>query len=382
MVHTRFQLVGSLLRPDNLKSYKREIEGREDIHYPFYQDLEGYEACENEAIKAIIEEQKQHGIDVLTDGEYSKSMWHLDFLWGFEGIERYIAEHGYPFKDHDGGTFETRRDIGLRITKPLSAKKHHFLTINQKVRELAGDTSTKITVWGPAHAYTELTLFDGLAGPGQVYGSNEELKKGLIAAYKEFVLEYKEAGGQILQFDDCLWELFDPEVAPAFFPKDQGVLDKLADEFIAINNEVVDYAHSLGLTVWTHNCRGNYESRSAAEGTYEAIAERFLKNQHYDRFFLEWDSDVAGDLRALGALKDSQAEVVLGLLSSKTRSLEEEEAILQKLEEASQIIPKERLYLSHQCGFASCDSGNELSIPEQWAKIDQGIALAQKFWSE
>ena len=95
-----------------------------------------------------------------------------------------------------------------------------------------------------------------------------------------------------------------------------GDLAELADEFVAINNEVVDYTHELGLTVWTHNCRGNYEIRSAAEGTYEDIAKKFLAEQHYDRFFLEWDSDTAGDIKALEALKDSKAEVVFGLLSS------------------------------------------------------------------
>ena len=155
---------------------------------------------------------------------------------------------------------------------------------------------------------------------------------------------------------------------------------ELADEFVAINNEVVDYAHELGLTVWTHNCRGNYESRSAAEGTYEAIAKKFLAEQHYDRFFLEWDSDTAGDIKALEALKDSKAEVVLGLLSSKTTELDDEERVLDLLEKASQILPKERLFLSHQCGFASCDSGNELATPQQWAKIKQGQDIAKNFF--
>ncbi|MET3643737.1 methionine synthase II (cobalamin-independent) [Streptococcus gallinaceus] len=155
----------------------------------------------------------------------------------------------------------------------------------------------------------------------------------------------------------------------------------LADEFIAINNEVVDYAHSIGLTVWTHNCRGNYESRSATGGTYEAIAKKFLADQHYDRFFLEWDSDTSGDIKALEALKDKDAEVVLGLLSSKTTDLDDEARVLDLLEQASQILSKERLLLSHQCGFASCDSGNELAIPQQWAKIKQGQDIAAKFWN-
>lgn len=156
----------------------------------------------------------------------------------------------------------------------------------------------------------------------------------------------------------------------------------MADAFVNLNNEVADYAHSIGLTVWTHNCRGNYESRHAAGGTYEAIAEKFLRDQHYDRFFLEWDDERAGDLKALESLKDTNAEIVLGLLSSKTTELDDEERVYRLLDEASKIIPKERLYLSHQCGFASCDSGNELAIPEQWAKIKQGQDIAEKFWAE
>ncbi|WP_247908582.1 cobalamin-independent methionine synthase II family protein [Streptococcus anginosus] len=380
MTQSKFQLVGSLLRPANLLAYRNKIEHRDDIRYPFYDNFPGYHETETAEIKKVIADEKANGIDILTDGEYSKSMWHLDFVWGLKGIERYIADHGYTFQDHDGGKYETRKDIGIRITEPLSGKNHHFLDIYKLLKEEASDTQTKLTIWGPAHAYTELAIFDGLAGNGQVYKTNEELKAGLIKAYKEFLAEYKETGGEIIQFDDCLWELFDESNPTSFFADGNAALADLADEFIAINNEVADYGHQLGLKVWTHNCRGNYESRSASGGTYEAIAEKFLRDQHYDRFFLEWDSDVSGDLKALASLKDKDAEVVLGLLSSKTTDLDDEERVLRLLEQASTILPKERLLLSHQCGFASCDSGNELAIPQQWAKIKQGQEIAKKFW--
>ncbi len=380
MTQSKFQLVGSLLRPANLLAYKNKIEHRDDIRYPFYDNFPGYHEAETAEIKKVIADEKANDIDILTDGEYSKSMWHLDFVWGLKGIERYIADHGYTFQDHDGGKYETRKDIGIRITEPLSGKNHHFLGIYKLLKEEAGDTQTKLTIWGPAHAYTELAIFDGLAGNGQVYKTNEDLKAGLIKAYKEFLAEYKETDGEIIQFDDCLWELFDESNPASFFADGNAALADLADEFIAINNEVADYGHQLGLKVWTHNCRGNYESRSASGGTYEAIAEKFLRDQHYDRFFLEWDSDVSGDLKALASLKDKDAEVVLGLLSSKTTDLDDEERVLRLLEQASTILPKERLLLSHQCGFASCDSGNELAIPQQWAKIKQGQEIAKKFW--
>ena len=137
------------------------------------------------------------------------------------------------------------------------------------------------------------------------------------------------------------------------------------------------------MKVWTHNCRGNYASRHAAGGSYESIAEKFLNQQKYDRFFLEWDDDRAGDIRALEAIKNKpDVEIVLGLLSSKTSTLDDEKRAIELLDKASAIIPKERLFLSHQCGFASCDCGNELSIGQQWDKIRQGQEIAAKYLGE
>ena len=146
---------------------------------------------------------------------------------------------------------------------------------------------------------------------------------------------------------------------------------ELADEFVAINNEVVDYAHEIGLTVWTHNCRGNYESRSAAEGTYEAIAKSSWQSNTMTVSSLSGIATPLVISRLSKPLKDSKAEVVLGLLSSKTTDLDDEERVLDLLEKASQILPKERLFLSHQCGFASCDSGNELATPNNGLKSNK-----------
>ena len=208
----------------------------------------------------------------------------------------------------------------------------------------------------------------------------------MITAYKEFLDDYKNAGGKIIQFDDCLWEQFAKENKENQYDNNQTDLDKdltLAQKYIDINNELIDYAHSLGLRVYTHNCRGNYASRNFSDGTYESIADLFFKNLKYDRFYLEWDDDRAGSINALKAFSNrDDVEVVLGLLSSKTNSLDYEKRVLDLLDEASKIIPKDRLYLSHQCGFASCDCGNELTIDEQWKKIAQGHKIAEEFWGE
>lgn len=381
----RFQLVGSLLRPVALLSYKHQIEHRDDIAYPFYDDFAGYETCEADATRAIVQEQIDHGIDVLTDGEYSKSLWHLDFVWGLSGVQRYIAEHGYFFRDKDGaGKYETRRDIGLKITGELGGKNHNFIRVFKRLQALAGDRSTKLCIPSPSHIFGELSWSDNIGG--SVYATAGALKDGLVRAYKEFVLEYAEAGGKILQFDDCLWQIFaddNPNSPYTGEQVDHAAVQALADAFVEINNELIDYGHALGLAMWTHNCRGNYDSRNMGGGSYLKIADIFFSRLHYDRFFLEWDDARAGSLEALRAFANRpEVEVVLGVLSSKTREPDDEARALDMLDEASRIIGKDKLYLSHQCGFASCDCGNELTQTEQWAKIDQGQRLALAYWGE
>jgi len=383
----KFQTVGSLLRPAALLKYKNQIEKRDDITYPFYKEFEGYEQCETESTKDVIAKQIEHGLTVITDGEYSKSMWHLDFVWGFHGVSRYIAEHGYFFRDKDDTQkYETRRDIGLKITEPLSGRNHHFIKVFEQLKSIAENRETKLCIPSPSHIFGELLWSDNIGGDNSVYNNPQELKAGLTQAYIEFVEEYAAAGGKILQLDDCLWELFADDNPNSPYTGEhinQEEVRALAAEFIEINNAVIDFGHSLGLAMWTHNCRGNYDSRNMGGGSYVKIANLFLKQLKYDRFFLEWDDDRAGSLEALKVFQDKpDTEIVLGLLSSKTNTLDDEARVIRLLNEASEIIPKDRLLLSHQCGFASCDGGNELTEEEQWAKIDQGQRIALSFWGE
>ncbi len=383
----RFQTVGSLLRPADLLQYKRQIERRDDITYPFYDNFDGYEACEASATRAVVAREIEHGLTVVTDGEYSKSMWHLDFVWGLGGIRRYIAGHGYFFRDRDGHSqYETRRDIGLRITGELSGKNHHFIGVFRRLQSFAGGHATKLCVPSPSHIFGELLWSDNIGGKDAVYQNAQELKAGLTRAYEDFMAEYAAAGGRILQFDDCLWEIFaddNPNSPYTGESINQEKVRALAAEFIAINNAVIDFGHGLGLKMWTHNCRGNYDSRNMGGGSYVKIANLFLKQLKYDRFFLEWDDARAGSLEALRVFADRpDTEVVLGLLSSKTSTPDDETRAIRLLDEACRILPKDRLLLSHQCGFASCDGGNELTEAEQWAKIDQGQRIAQQYWGE
>ncbi|MGF7047660.1 methionine synthase II (cobalamin-independent) [Paenibacillus sp. DS2015] len=335
----------------------------------------------------MVDKEIKNGLSTLTDGEYSKSMWHLDFVWGFQGISRYIADHGYFFRDTDGTSkYETRKDIGLRITDELGGKNHHFIHVFKELQALAGDRETKLCVPSPSHILGELSWSDNIGGKDAVYKDRHELKNGLVKAYKEFVEEFATAGGKILQFDDCLWEIFADDNPNSPYTGEninQEEVQALATEFIDINNTIIEFGHSLGLKMWTHNCRGNYDSRNMGGGSYAKIANLFLKQLKYDRFFLEWDDERAGSLEALAVFKDKpETEIVLGLLSSKTNTLDDEDRVVRMLDEASKIIAKDRLLLSHQCGFASCDGGNELTEDEQWMKIKQGQRIAQQYWGK
>ena len=206
------------------------------------------------------------------------------------------------------------------ITKLLDeAKKYHFKSVCVNpyyvsyAKEVLRDTDVLVcTVIGfpLGQNTTETKVYE--TKDAILKGADEidmvlnvaALKDGLLDAYKEFLVEYQAIGGKIIQFDDCLWELFADDNDKSFFEQGQKGLEDLADEFVAINNEIIDFAHKLGLKVWTHNCRGNYQSRHAAGGSYQAIAEKFLRDQHYDRFFLEWDDERAGDIQALEVLKE------------------------------------------------------------------------------
>ncbi|MGK0713862.1 5-methyltetrahydropteroyltriglutamate--homocysteine methyltransferase [Aerococcus urinaeequi] len=392
MTHTntskRFLTVGSFLRPEDLLDYKRQIEARDDIQYPFYQDFDQYKETEDAAVADIVQKEIELDFPEITDGEYSKSLWHLDFFWGFDGVRRYIADQGYVFVDHDDeNPFETRKDVGLDIYKPLSGKNHPFIDHYKRLVALNdSDADVKVCIPSPGHMFAELNFNPQTYT--KVYQTPAELNQALIDAYKEFLDEYVQEGGKIIQLDDCLWTIHAEDSSNSPFRKADGTWDDeaakaSAEAYVALNNAVIDYGHELGLKVYTHNCRGNYASRHASNGSYEKIANYFLKNQRYDRFYLEWDDERAGSIDALEAFKDNdQVEVVLGLLSSKTADLDDEERALNGLEEASKYVSKDRLYLSHQCGFASCDGGNELTHENQWDKIKQGQAIAFKYFGE
>lgn len=377
----KFLTVGSLLRDPKLLEYRKQIEVRDDITYPFYDDFDGYKEAEDAAVAKVIKKQVEAGLSEISDGEQSRSFWHLDFVWGLTGIERQIAQSGYHFNNEDGSDYETRHDVGLKVIGPLSGKNHPFIDHFKRAKALAPETvKVKHNIVTPGHIYIEL-LFSGAIADSPYHETEEDFQADLVKAYKEFVKEYTEAGATILQMDDCIWQAFADGNGDLSIPEEQR--EPLAKVLTDLNNEVIAYAKSFGLRVYAHNCRGNYASRSSSVGTYEEVAQYFLSTQNYDRFYLEWDDERAGSVDVLRVFEERpDVEVVLGALSSKTDKLDDEERALKLLEKAAQYIDKDRLYLSHQCGFASCDIGNNVGEGNQWGKIQQGHEIAYKFFGE
>src|SRR5699024_6941810 len=181
----RFLIVGSLLRNEDLLKYKREIETRDDIKYPFYDDFDGYKECEDEAVAEVVEKQIEAGLLEVTDGEYSKSLWHLDFVWSLQGVERYIRDSGYFFEDKDcHSKFETRRDIGLRLVDRLSGKNHPFIDHFKRLKKLVnGRAAVKQCIPSPSHIFGEIISFGFLED--SYYKSEDDFEKDLIQSYKE-----------------------------------------------------------------------------------------------------------------------------------------------------------------------------------------------------
>lgn len=390
MTSKRFLTVGSLLRPANLLEYKEKIEHRDDIQYPFYDNFEGYRETEEEAVKQIVQEQIDAGLPEITDGEFSRSLWHLDYFWGFKGVRRFIADHGYFFQDDAQAettdyNFETRKDIGIEIYAPLESKDHPFIAHYLRTRAWTPDSvAVKMTIPSPGHLYAEFSVRPEIYN--QVYATLSDFAEGLTAVYAQFFKQYAAAGGKTIQLDDCVWALFATD-NPVGFHTNPAMTDEMIEaialDLINLNNAAIAAAHANGLTVYTHNCRGNYASRNAMTGSYGDVAKFFLERQNYDRFYLEWDDSRAGGLDALKALENKpHTEVVLGFLSSKTTTVADEKEILAQLEEATQYLDKDKIFLSHQCGFASCDCGNELSTQQQWTKIKHGQKIAAAFWGE
>ena len=214
--------------------------------------------------------------------------------------------------------------------------------------------------------------------PIELYaGREQELCADIAAAYCRCVDALYQKGCRYLQLDDTSWGEFCSEEKRAAYAARGLDLDKIADLYISMLNTIIDHKPA-DLTICMHICRGNFRSTWFSSGGYEPVASKLFGSCRVDGFFLEYDSERAGDFRPLRFIKDQT--VVLGLITSKTAALESEDLIKERIAEAATYVPLEQLCLSTQCGFASTEEGNQLTEAEQWAKVDLVVKIAKEVW--
>lgn len=363
----RYDIVGSFLRPPALKDARLKYQ-KGEITAAQLKEVE-----DAEIVKLVLK-QKEVGLKAVTDGEFRRSWWHLDFFWGFEGVERTLIEQGYQFNGAES------RPETARLTGKIRFSGHPFVSHYAFLKGIAGeDVIARQSIPAAAQFLFELDRADNKPSTEAIYPDRKELISDIAKAYKAAILAFYEAGCRSIQIDDCTWGALCDEQFMAIMEQVGVNVADYAKEFAKLNEEVVSGLPN-DLVVTTHVCRGNYVSTYAGVGGgYEPIAQTLLNIENYSGYYLEFDTERAGDFKPLRFLKENQ-QVVLGLFSSKFGELESKEDILKRIEEAKQFVDLDRICLSPQCGFASTEEGNHLTEEQQWRKLAFIKEIAEEIW--
>lgn len=361
----RYDTVGSFLRPTTIKQARAQYQNNE-ISADELKRIE-----DNEIIK-LVEKQKAVGLKAVTDGEFRRSWWHLDFMWGLDGVEKAVIDKGYQFQG-----METRAETA-RLTGKIGFSAHPFVEHFKFLKQAAGDDAVaRQTIPAPAQFLAELQRGENKASTDAYYSSIDDLVADIAGAYNAAIHAFYDAGCRSLQLDDCTWGMLCDKNYWEARQQDGVDVAEIAKLFARVNQEAIADIPS-DLVITTHVCRGNYHSAWASSGGYEPVAETLFGIEHVDGYYLEFDTDRAGDFAPLRFLKDQQ--VVLGLLSSKTGELEDKLTIIDRIKEAAQYVDINRICLSPQCGFASTEEGNILTEEQQWNKLALIKEISEEIW--
>ena len=362
----RADIVGSFLRPEELKQARAAFAAGSI-------KADELKAVEDRLISELIAKQKKAGLQVITDGEFRRSYWHLDFMWGFNGVEHIELDHGYYFH----GEETTHGSIALsgKITGENHPFVEHFKFVKQFEEE---GIVARQTIPAPAQMLIECFRDNNTENTLKYYPNLDELIEDIAAAYRQVIKDLAAAGCRNIQLDDCTWGCM---VDEDFWKNMLGsgiTLEGEAAKYLRINNLALVDAPE-GVTITSHICRGNYHSTFACKGAYDPVAPYVFAKEHVSALYLEYDDARSGSFEALKQVSPDK-KVVLGLITTKHPELEDKATVIARIQEATRYIPLDRLYLSPQCGFASCEIGNKLTEEEQWAKIALVQEIAKEVW--
>ena len=363
----RLDHVGSFLRPERLKEARAKFNAGEI-------NAEELERVENEEIIALIEKEKELGLKSVTDGEFRRAFWHLDFLENLDGVELVEVEHfSVQFKDKDVKP-KTLRIVG----KVDFSEDHPFVKHFKFLKEHAGDTPVKLTIPSPSMLHLITQVREKNYVPIERYKDNEALfYDDVVTAYRKALQCFYDLGCRNIQLDDTSWGEFCALDKREAYEARGFDLEKIARDYVDVLNRVIEWKPE-DLVVNMHICRGNFRSTWFSSGGYEPVAKTLFGHCRVDGFFLEYDSDRAGDFTPLRYIKDQK--VVLGLITSKSGDLEDKGEVIARIKEASQYVPLEQLCLSPQCGFSSTEEGNILTIEAQWDKLKLIDEIVHEVW--
>ena len=359
--------VGSLLRPPEL------LRAREDAAAGRI-DAEALRAAEDEAIRGAVRLQRDVGLRAVTDGEFRRTSWHMDFIYGLDGISTADDKVKVSFHNEAGDIEFTA--AALHVNGRIGVSETIFGDAFSFLQGCADGAVPKLTIPSPSMVHWR----GGRAAIDEgVYPELDGFWSDLTAAYREEVRRLAELGCTYLQFDDTSLAYLNDPAQRLHAASIGGDPDRQHVEYIRHINEALE-GRPAGMSVTTHMCRGNFRSSWVAEGDYEHVAEALFHELEVDGYFMEWDDERSGGFEPLRLLPRGPKQVVLGLVTTKRGALESKDELKRRIEEASRHVPLDQLCLSPQCGFSSTVDGNALTADEQRAKLALVVEVADEVW--
>jgi 5-methyltetrahydropteroyltriglutamate--homocysteine methyltransferase len=363
----RADQVGSLLRPPALRAAREAAQaGRTSAAE--------LRAAEDAAIRGAVALQEAAGLAAVTDGEFRRAFWHVDFLTGFDGIVATQSQYAMKFHGADGATAETRSMMvvkdKVRRSRPIMVDHFAFLkSVTKRTPKLCIPAPTYLHMRGGRK------VVDAAA-----YPDLDEFWHDITAAYRAEIRDLVAAGCSYLQLDDVSFACLCDEGIRAQVHRDGEDPAALPPRYARIiSGLIAERPPSLAVTL--HTCRGNFDSMWMAAGGYEPVAEAIFNETSVDGFFLEYDTERAGDFAPLRFVPRGK-KVVLGLVSTKTPKLEAKDELKRRIDAAAKYVPLENLCLSPQCGFASAVVGNRLTEDDERRKLELVVEVAREVWND
>ena len=356
--------VGSLLRPPELKRAREEFKRGKLPRVALTE-------VENTSIRKAVALQEAAGLQSVTDGEFRRAFWHVDFLTGFDGIVATQGQYALRFHGEGGAQSETKSMMVVngKVRRSRAVMLDHFQFLKDTARKTA-----KLCV--PAPTYLHMRGGRRVVN-AEAYPDVEEFWSDITLAYRQEIAELGAAGLEYLQIDDVSFACLCDEGIRAQVKRDGEDPAKLPAKYASVISDLLkDRPKTMAVTL--HTCRGNHASMWMAEGGYDAVAEAVFQTA-VDGFFLEYDTARAGGFEPLRFVPKGK-KVVLGLISTKTPRLENKDQLKRRIDQAAKYVPLGNLCLSPQCGFASSEVGNQLTQDDQKRKLELAVQVAEEVW--